>query len=59
VDLNLDGKRALVAEAAAVGRPDDIAFTVTFLASPLSDFINGANVRVDGGASPPLTDAVD
>jgi 3-oxoacyl-[acyl-carrier protein] reductase len=35
-----------------VGRPDDIAFAVTCLASPLSDFVNGANVRVDGGASP-------
>jgi NAD(P)-dependent dehydrogenase (short-subunit alcohol dehydrogenase family) len=35
-----------------VGRPDDIAFTVACLASPRSDFINGANVRVDGGASP-------
>jgi 3-oxoacyl-[acyl-carrier protein] reductase len=35
-----------------VGRPDDIAFAVTCLASPHSDFVNGANVRVDGGASP-------
>jgi 3-oxoacyl-[acyl-carrier protein] reductase len=35
-----------------VGRPDDIAFAVTYLASPLSDFVNGANIRVDGGASP-------
>jgi NAD(P)-dependent dehydrogenase (short-subunit alcohol dehydrogenase family) len=35
-----------------VGRPDDIAFAVTCLASPLSDFVNGANIRVDGGASP-------
>jgi NAD(P)-dependent dehydrogenase (short-subunit alcohol dehydrogenase family) len=35
-----------------VGRPDDIAFAVACLASPLSDFVNGANIRVDGGASP-------
>jgi NAD(P)-dependent dehydrogenase (short-subunit alcohol dehydrogenase family) len=35
-----------------VGQPDDIAFAVTCLASPRSDFVNGANIRVDGGASP-------
>ena len=35
-----------------VGEPADIAFAVTYLASPLSDFVNGANLRVDGGASP-------
>jgi NAD(P)-dependent dehydrogenase (short-subunit alcohol dehydrogenase family) len=35
-----------------VGQPDDIAFSVTWLASPSSDFVNGANIRVDGGASP-------
>lgn len=35
-----------------LGRPDDIARAVAFLASPQSDFINGANLRVDGGANP-------
>ena len=31
------------------GRPEDIGTLVAFLASPLSDFVNGANYRVDGG----------
>jgi NAD(P)-dependent dehydrogenase (short-subunit alcohol dehydrogenase family) len=32
-----------------VGRGDDIAATVSFLASPLADFITGINIVVDGG----------
>jgi NAD(P)-dependent dehydrogenase (short-subunit alcohol dehydrogenase family) len=32
-----------------VGRVEDIATAVTFLSSPLAGFINGANLRVDGG----------
>jgi len=32
-----------------VGRIDDIATLVAFVASPLAGFINGANLRVDGG----------
>jgi NAD(P)-dependent dehydrogenase (short-subunit alcohol dehydrogenase family) len=34
---------------ARIGRVDDIANAVTFLASPLADYIDGANLRVDGG----------
>ena len=34
-----------------VGRVDDIASAVAFLASPLAGFINGANLRVDGGSA--------
>jgi NAD(P)-dependent dehydrogenase (short-subunit alcohol dehydrogenase family) len=37
---------------ARVGEPADVALAVTYLASPLSDFVSGANIRVDGGASP-------
>jgi len=35
-----------------LGRPEDIGYTVCFLSSPNAEFINGANFRIDGGASP-------
>lgn len=37
---------------ARFGEVGDIARMVTFVASPLADFINGANFRIDGGGSP-------
>ena len=37
-----------------VGRLEDIASAVAFLASPLSGYITGVNLRVDGGLSPVL-----
>ena len=37
---------------ARVGQPGDIAFAVCMLASPLSDFVTGILLRVDGGATP-------
>ncbi|MBJ7291121.1 MAG: SDR family oxidoreductase [Williamsia sp.] len=32
-----------------LGRPDDIASAIAFLASPLADYITGVELRVDGG----------
>jgi 3-oxoacyl-[acyl-carrier protein] reductase len=32
-----------------LGTVEDVAHLVTFLSSPLADYINGANLRVDGG----------
>ncbi|HTJ66998.1 MAG TPA: SDR family NAD(P)-dependent oxidoreductase [Actinospica sp.] len=37
-----------------VGRPEDVAAAVCFLASPLADYITGTTLRVDGGATPTI-----
>lgn len=41
--------------ASRIGEVDDIAYAAAMLASPRSDFINGANLHVDGGLSPSLS----
>ncbi len=40
---------ALGIPAGRFGLPADIAALTAFLASPLADWINGANIRIDGG----------
>ncbi len=37
-----------------LGTVEDVAHAVTLLCSPLSDYINGANLRVDGGWVPTI-----
>ncbi len=37
-----------------VGRLEDVANMVAFVASPLAGFVNGANLRVDGGRIPTI-----
>ncbi len=50
--LNTDGRRAQALEATPLGRlgrPDDVAAAISFLASSEADFITGTNLMVDGG----------
>lgn len=35
--------------SARFGRPEEVGSLITFLASPLAGFVNGANYRIDGG----------
>ncbi len=44
-------KHLLYNPTGRVGKEEDIADLVAFLASPRTDFINGTNFRIDGGAS--------
>jgi NAD(P)-dependent dehydrogenase (short-subunit alcohol dehydrogenase family) len=34
-----------------LGRPEEIAAAVAYLASPIADFVSGATIRVDGGTT--------
>ncbi len=52
-------ERRVVAEmfpnpSGRVGRVEDVANMVAFVASPLAGFVNGANLRVDGGRIPTI-----
>jgi NAD(P)-dependent dehydrogenase (short-subunit alcohol dehydrogenase family) len=31
------------------GTPEEVAYAVAYLASPLADYISGATLRIDGG----------
>ena len=42
-------RRAAAVPSGRIGRPDDIAQAVLFLASPRASYINGAELLVDGG----------
>jgi NAD(P)-dependent dehydrogenase (short-subunit alcohol dehydrogenase family) len=37
-----------------LGRVEDVAHLVAFLASPLAGYINAANLRIDGGQTPTI-----
>ncbi len=49
--------RARAHPAGRVGKPEDLANTIAFLASDRSDFINAQEILVDGGISVTLMDA--
>jgi 3-oxoacyl-[acyl-carrier protein] reductase len=44
-------KQRLYNQTGRLGRPEDVANLIAFLCSPLSDYINGANYRIDGGTT--------
>jgi len=37
--------------AGRLGRPEEVADLVAFVASPLAGYVNGANLRIDGGST--------
>jgi 3-oxoacyl-[acyl-carrier protein] reductase len=47
-------KNVLQQTVARIGQPRDIAVAVCFIASPLSDFMTGTTIRIDGGTTPTL-----
>jgi 3-oxoacyl-[acyl-carrier protein] reductase len=42
-------KEVVPTSVGRIGLPEEVAHAVAFLASPLADFIDGSNLRVDGG----------
>ncbi|WP_291713459.1 SDR family oxidoreductase, partial [Bradyrhizobium sp.] len=37
-----------------LGRPEEVADLVAFVVSPLAEYVNGTNLRIDGGKSPSI-----
>ncbi len=48
MDLQLKGHRAIVTGSSAGNQPQRL---VAFVASPLARYINGANLRINGGST--------
>jgi NAD(P)-dependent dehydrogenase (short-subunit alcohol dehydrogenase family) len=51
---NAAGSRNMLSDKSVgrLGRVEEVADLVAFVSSPLADYINGANLRIDGGKSP-------
>jgi NAD(P)-dependent dehydrogenase (short-subunit alcohol dehydrogenase family) len=48
-DPQVERQRSAMTANQRIGEPQDIADAVLFLASPRADYINGAELTVDGG----------
>ncbi|MFZ6046421.1 SDR family NAD(P)-dependent oxidoreductase [Pseudomonas sp. CR3202] len=48
-DARVEQARKAMTASGRIGEPTDIANAVLFLASPRSDYVNGAEITVDGG----------
>ncbi|NIE62455.1 SDR family oxidoreductase [Burkholderia sp. Ax-1719] len=55
---DIEARRSAMTANRRIGQPDDIAHAVAFLASPRADYINGAELVVDGGLDSMLMDLV-
>ncbi|MCA8235011.1 SDR family NAD(P)-dependent oxidoreductase [Burkholderia cenocepacia] len=55
---DIEARRSAMTASRRIGRPDDIANVVAFLASPRAAYVNGAELVVDGGLDAMLMDLV-
>lgn len=55
---DIEMRRSAMTASRRIGRPDDIANVVAFLASPRAAYVNGAELVVDGGLDAMLMDLV-
>jgi len=53
MDLGLKDKAAIVTGASqGIGRAEEVADVIAFLASEAASFVTGTSINLDGGASP-------
>jgi NAD(P)-dependent dehydrogenase (short-subunit alcohol dehydrogenase family) len=55
---DIEARRSAMTANRRIGEPDDIAHAVAYLASPRADYVNGAELVVDGGLDSMLMDLV-
>ncbi len=58
IEAAMDQMMGDLAPFKRMGRVDEVANVVLFLASPLASYVHGANIRVDGGYVPTVNSRV-